>query len=199
LYVPSADTFEWDPVPGAASYQAVVLTVPRPGQPPLQVIEKRLTQPRFSPGLGVSTPGTQYMFRVEAYNEANKHIGTFNDYYIDGSGGWLLFTVIPPPQSPASSRPPSSTPPSPANDAVAAMQWIESKCRAGIELVVPTPAGSTSDAAARSFASALGRFGVRPIPVTVNRPAFTADGRFSVQKFDEWQRSVVRQSDACSR
>ena len=98
LYAPSAEIFEWDPVPGAAYYQVFILTVRGIGQPPLNVIEKRLTQPQFSPGLGVSPPGTEYMFRVEAHNAAGKLIGTFDNYYKNGSGGWLQFRVIPPPR-----------------------------------------------------------------------------------------------------
>lgn len=97
LHAPSAEIFEWDPVPGAAYYQVFILTVRGIGQPPLNVIEKRLTQPQFSPGLGISPPGTEYMFRVEAHNAAGKLIGTFDNYYKDGSGGWLLFRVIPHP------------------------------------------------------------------------------------------------------
>jgi hypothetical protein len=97
FFAPSADVFEWDPVPGVAFYQVYILTVPAPGQPPLQVVEQRVTQPRFSANLGVSPPGTQYMFRLEAYNASGRRIGTFNHYYKDGSGGWFEFRVVPRP------------------------------------------------------------------------------------------------------
>lgn len=44
--------------------------------------------------------------------------------------------------------------------------------------------------AARSFASALGNSGVRPTPLVTNMPGvFIANGRFSVEKFDEWHRN----------
>lgn len=99
FYAPSAELFEWDPVPGAAQYQVVILTVRQTGQPPLHVIDQRVTQPRFGPGLGISPPGTHYMFRVEAYSPENKHIGTFNNYYKNGSEGWLSFRVVPPPHT----------------------------------------------------------------------------------------------------
>jgi tripartite-type tricarboxylate transporter receptor subunit TctC len=71
------------------------------------------------------------------------------------------------------------------------MEWIQSRCGPGIELVVPAGAGSSIDRSARVFANALGNSGVRPVPVVVNYAGgvFSANGGFSVQKFDAWHRA----------
>ena len=75
-------------------------------------------------------------------------------------------------------------------DALAAMRWLESRCGSGIELVVPNPPGARIDTVARSFATALGNSGVRPIPLVVNRPGvFAVNNRFSAEKFDAWVRT----------
>lgn len=80
----------------------------------------------------------------------------------------------------------------PSAVAVTAMQWIESRCGPGIELVVPSPPGSSLDQAARSLATALYASGVKPVPIVTSRPGvFMAKGVFSLQKFDDWQRSYA--------
>ena len=92
----------------------------------------------------------------------------------------------PQPQQPAT----APGRPDKAAQAVAAMQWIQGRCGPGIELVVPTPPGSSIDRSARAFATSLGNSGVRPVPIVVNFPGvFYVGPHFSVQKFDDWQRS----------
>ena len=77
--------------------------------------------------------------------------------------------------------------------AVRAMEWFESRCGPGIRLIVPYGAGSKSDFAARSFYTALGESGVKPLLPVVNMPGvFVKNGRFSVEKFDKWQRTNVK-------
>lgn len=74
-------------------------------------------------------------------------------------------------------------------EALIAMQWIESRCGPGIEMVVPGMPGSTIDRAARAIALALGDSGVRPVPLVTNYGGnFYEAGRFSPQKFDAWYR-----------
>jgi len=93
-------------------------------------------------------------------------------------------------QSAPQPQPPVPAKPASATEAVAAMQWIESRCGPGIEFVVASPPGATIDRAARSFATALGSSGVRPVPVVMNvGGALNVNGRFSIQKFDDWQRA----------
>lgn len=95
------------------------------------------------------------------------------------------------------SAPVAGSGPDQSTAAVAAMQWIESRCGPGIELVVSTPPGSSLDGAARAIATALSGSGVRPVPVVTNRTGvFMANGAFSVQKFDDWQRTYTAK-DGC--
>ena len=92
--------------------------------------------------------------------------------------------------APPSSTQPTGNPPDRSAASVAAMEWIESRCGSRIELLVPTSPGSSLDQAARSFATALSGSGVKPVPIVTSRPGvFMANGAFSVQKFDDWQRT----------
>ena len=77
--------------------------------------------------------------------------------------------------------------------AVRAMEWFKSRCGPGIGLIVPYAVGSTSDRTARSFFLALKESGVKPIQIPINMPRiFIENGRFSVQKLDEWHRANPR-------
>ena len=96
FYAPSAESFQWDPVPGATSYQASILTV-QSGADGARLDTRSwiLTQPWFSPGLAPSTPGTEYLFSVEARGPEGQLLGVFRNYYTDGDGGWLKFRISP--------------------------------------------------------------------------------------------------------
>lgn len=97
LHAPSAEVFEWEPVPGAVSYEATIHLM-QPGQPqPLQTRTTTLAATTFRPGLAPTGGNSYYMFSVSAYGPARKLLGVFENYYLDGSGGWLEFTLAEPP------------------------------------------------------------------------------------------------------
>ncbi|MDR6857874.1 hypothetical protein [Variovorax guangxiensis] len=86
----------------------------------------------------------------------------------------------------------------PSAEALAAMQWIGSRCGPGIKFVAAVPPGSRMDAAGRAFATAIGNSGVRPVPVLINYPGlFSPGGAFSLDKVDEWYQSQ-NLKDGCS-
>ena len=94
-YGPSADNFEWDAVPGASYYQVYFLLADRNSNAKVENKSDRTIAPQYSPNLNITSPNNKYMFRVEAYSSANEHIGTFMNYYKNGSGGWFEFTIAP--------------------------------------------------------------------------------------------------------
>lgn len=94
FYAPSAQLFEWEPVPGAAFYSVTFLLQDRQGGPYLDRINERIAATRYSPALRVTSGGAFYSFSVEAFSAANQLIGHFQNYYKDGSGGWFTFRVL---------------------------------------------------------------------------------------------------------
>ena len=113
FYAPSAEVFEWDPVPGATSY-AVYFDLEE-GDPKNLASTKRIDLKsistgltRISPKLGVTGPNRFYMFMVQAYNAEKELIGNFRNYYKNGDGGWFEFRVRAGPGQ--EEKPPSASP-----------------------------------------------------------------------------------------
>jgi hypothetical protein len=95
FYAPSAEVFAWDPVPGAAYYEAWILLQDRGTGRRLDTKSYRLTTPILSPQLAVTPKDAHYMFSVNAYDSAGRLIGVFQNYFRNGSGGWFEFSVLP--------------------------------------------------------------------------------------------------------
>ncbi len=92
-YAPSADVFEWDAVPGAAYYQVYFILTDKNTDNLVEDKSGKTTKTQYLPNLNITAQNQKYMFRIEAYNTQNEHIGTFINYYKNGSGGWFEFTV----------------------------------------------------------------------------------------------------------
>lgn len=99
-YYPSARVFEWEPVPEAKEYKLIFLLKRGDPENPRnnKLIRREIfnTQSnRFFPNLSTTSIDTYYMFRIEALNSKNEMIGTFENYYTNGTGGWLEFKIVP--------------------------------------------------------------------------------------------------------
>jgi len=94
FYYPSADKFEWEPVPGASSYSIYILE----NSSSSIVVDERIRSNRFSPHLDVNAGDEYYEFTLQAYGSEGNLIGIFDNFYKNGRGGWFNFKVIPDPE-----------------------------------------------------------------------------------------------------
>jgi hypothetical protein len=93
FYGPSAEKFEWKPVPDAAGYELHYLLEDGNTKKRIDYKTFKTNKTYYYPKLNVTTGNNYYMFRITAHNASNEMIGHFQNYYKDGSGGWFEFTV----------------------------------------------------------------------------------------------------------
>lgn len=97
FYSPSADTFEWEPVPGASKYEVrILLNTGKTGEFST-LVDEFVESTEYSPNLDINSGNDYYSFLVYPYNSDGELIGTFDNYYKNGFGGWFEFQVIPHP------------------------------------------------------------------------------------------------------
>lgn len=92
FFAPSAQRFEWDPVPAAASYELRFLRME--GDERVESITRTTTGTTFEPELTVTPAGQRYQFTMTARDEQGNLVGNYTHYYRNGSGGWFEFVVV---------------------------------------------------------------------------------------------------------
>ncbi len=97
---PSAEIFEWYPVPGATSYQLYFMLFE--GNPQNAVNAKRvdlkeykISQTTIKPNLQTAVGNRYWSVDISAFNAGNKKIGSLTYFYNDGFGEGWLFRVKP--------------------------------------------------------------------------------------------------------
>lgn len=91
---PSAEVFEWDPVPEATRYNVRILLTDGATGNNIDTKSFETTETSIRPGLEVNQGNTYYMFNIEAYKGSSNYVGDFTNYYKNGFGGWFLFKVL---------------------------------------------------------------------------------------------------------
>ncbi len=99
LLLSAAQTFIWDPVPGAATYMVSVREVDSESGDGIGGDNNRwmkVSEPRatFDPPLVPSEEGRHYGFLAEAYDAQDHLIGVFRHFYTNGDGGWFYFRAV---------------------------------------------------------------------------------------------------------
>jgi len=95
FYYPSADTFEWEPVPGASKYEVTILLKDGETEKTSVMVDESVVSTQYSPDLEINSGKDCYWFTVSAYNSEGELIGDFSNFYKNGFGGWFEFQVIP--------------------------------------------------------------------------------------------------------
>ena len=91
---PSTHTFEWDPVPDAASYRVTIILKDDSTNQSHTIASETITSTTYSVELDTTSGDQYYMFTVNSYNSSDELIGFFQYYYTNGSGGWFKFIVV---------------------------------------------------------------------------------------------------------
>jgi hypothetical protein len=93
FYYPSADRFEWDPVPGAVNYELWFALMDGNSGQRKDFKSHTVSSTAFSPRLEVTSGNDYYMFTMTALNSTNEKVGFYQQYYRNGTGGWFNFKV----------------------------------------------------------------------------------------------------------
>jgi len=93
-FAPSAETFAWEPVPGASYYEVRILLMDGDTDESFESRSETVTATRYSPNLSVTSENEYCMFSVSAYNAQHELVGDFSNFYINGSDGWFKFKVL---------------------------------------------------------------------------------------------------------
>lgn len=97
---PSAETFEWAPVPGASYYEVSFSLIegdyPKvAGSKRIKFINKNVKSPKISPGLQLTDRRQWYSLYIRAYNNNDKLIGDLMMITSNAWGGGVDFIVLP--------------------------------------------------------------------------------------------------------
>lgn len=93
-FAPSAELFEWEAVPGAASYTVTILLKDDSTGTTTSMVNTQVTSTEYRPGLSPNLLNQHYMFSVEASSSKDEKIGYFDHFYKNGHGGWFEFTLV---------------------------------------------------------------------------------------------------------
>ncbi len=97
FYYPSADTFEWEPVPGASGCNVRILLKDGETGSTTSYYDEYVDGTQCSPNLEINSGNDYYMFTIEVHNSNGELIATFDNFYKNGFGGWFEFQIIPHP------------------------------------------------------------------------------------------------------